>query len=543
MAGMFRRKGILPSNIHIIEDCSDGGGKDKNISLREENELDSSKKTEDVGCVVCGEDDDHANLLICERCDSEYHTYCLDPPLRSVPEGDFYCEKCKPFVLGKSLQQQTDSTSDSIALRNYDISLDDGLDEMVNALPPQFTSRFGEVLWAAGGVGFGWWPSFVFDPRLTVGTARSLAKKNLGKKHLVYFFECNDAPFTVLTCSKLLRWEEGLLQEQDLGRTAKSMGKARAQAFEKAFHYAKSEVEKPIDMRMEWNHHSKLHSIHSGKRDCRDDDSISSRAKKSRSNKKSPTNAIIPNSSKKNELPASSIETPVITTQTKNTRRHRATISKTSALINNDVSSFEEAEALAKALNESAREAKEQEQHNKLKDKNEASTLLFCQICILKDDSTYNNSFIDTANAVNSITAPVIEPSHQYPSILVVGFISLSSKSNFADARRVMNIELDDDGTLPNKWKFYAPQLGPISRKQEEKLLLFDFLTLHTNDGSKLSPLKLLIQALSSSLFSDITTNTVTTASRNNLMLHSATQTEVVDNNNASTQTEIDDNA
>lgn len=46
-----------------------------------------------TGCLTCGEDDDHANLLLCEGCNDEYHTYCLDPPLRSVPTGDWFCSK------------------------------------------------------------------------------------------------------------------------------------------------------------------------------------------------------------------------------------------------------------------------------------------------------------------------------------------------------------------------------------------------------------------------------------------------------------------
>ena len=28
-----------------------------------------------TGCLSCGEDDDHANLLLCEGCNAEYHTY------------------------------------------------------------------------------------------------------------------------------------------------------------------------------------------------------------------------------------------------------------------------------------------------------------------------------------------------------------------------------------------------------------------------------------------------------------------------------------
>jgi len=44
-----------------------------------------------TGCLACGEDDDHANILLCEGCNAEYHTYCLSPPLRAVPVGDWYC--------------------------------------------------------------------------------------------------------------------------------------------------------------------------------------------------------------------------------------------------------------------------------------------------------------------------------------------------------------------------------------------------------------------------------------------------------------------
>lgn len=47
-----------------------------------------------TGCLACGEDDDHANILLCETCNAEYHTYCLSPPLRSVPAGDWYCGEC-----------------------------------------------------------------------------------------------------------------------------------------------------------------------------------------------------------------------------------------------------------------------------------------------------------------------------------------------------------------------------------------------------------------------------------------------------------------
>ena len=52
------------------------------------------KVATEEGCKVCGRDADHANLLLCESCNDEYHIYCLTTPLDSVPEGDFFCGKC-----------------------------------------------------------------------------------------------------------------------------------------------------------------------------------------------------------------------------------------------------------------------------------------------------------------------------------------------------------------------------------------------------------------------------------------------------------------
>lgn len=51
----------------------------------------SSHGFDEEGCRVCHKDDNHAYLLLCEACNDEYHTYCLNPPLESVPEGDFFC--------------------------------------------------------------------------------------------------------------------------------------------------------------------------------------------------------------------------------------------------------------------------------------------------------------------------------------------------------------------------------------------------------------------------------------------------------------------
>ncbi|XP_058114916.1 methyl-CpG-binding domain-containing protein 9 isoform X2 [Magnolia sinica] len=45
-------------------------------------------------CKVCGIDRDDDSVLLCDTCDSEYHTYCLNPPLARIPEGNWYCPSC-----------------------------------------------------------------------------------------------------------------------------------------------------------------------------------------------------------------------------------------------------------------------------------------------------------------------------------------------------------------------------------------------------------------------------------------------------------------
>ncbi|KAK7271687.1 hypothetical protein RJT34_27787 [Clitoria ternatea] len=45
-------------------------------------------------CKVCGIDRDDDSVLLCDTCDAEYHTYCLNPPLARIPEGNWYCPSC-----------------------------------------------------------------------------------------------------------------------------------------------------------------------------------------------------------------------------------------------------------------------------------------------------------------------------------------------------------------------------------------------------------------------------------------------------------------
>ena len=50
--------------------------------------------------------------LLCDGCDAAWHIFCLDPPLREVPEGDWYCSNCKTgTVPGSTIAAGTGTVS------------------------------------------------------------------------------------------------------------------------------------------------------------------------------------------------------------------------------------------------------------------------------------------------------------------------------------------------------------------------------------------------------------------------------------------------
>ena len=94
--GMFLRD---EERVSLIQELKNKGeikpGAVPEAILESASKLDSvpAEASFGTGCLTCGEDNDHANLLLCEGCNDEYHTYCLDPPLRAVPTGDWFCGK------------------------------------------------------------------------------------------------------------------------------------------------------------------------------------------------------------------------------------------------------------------------------------------------------------------------------------------------------------------------------------------------------------------------------------------------------------------
>ena len=61
------------------------------------------KPRADLACTHCGDHRRAAVMLLCDNCDAPYHTYCLNPPLDIVPEGNWICPEC--VTAGVSLAQ------------------------------------------------------------------------------------------------------------------------------------------------------------------------------------------------------------------------------------------------------------------------------------------------------------------------------------------------------------------------------------------------------------------------------------------------------
>ncbi|EPS73683.1 hypothetical protein M569_01070, partial [Genlisea aurea] len=53
-----------------------------------------SEDDDDVCCEKCGSGQRPAELLLCDKCDSGFHTFCLRPVLAAVPRGKWFCPHC-----------------------------------------------------------------------------------------------------------------------------------------------------------------------------------------------------------------------------------------------------------------------------------------------------------------------------------------------------------------------------------------------------------------------------------------------------------------
>lgn len=55
-----------------------------------------SKSVLNARCRLCKRKGDAEHMLLCDACDRGHHMYCLKPPIKEVPEGQWFCADCRP---------------------------------------------------------------------------------------------------------------------------------------------------------------------------------------------------------------------------------------------------------------------------------------------------------------------------------------------------------------------------------------------------------------------------------------------------------------
>jgi len=316
-------------------------------------------------------------------------------------------------------------------------------------------------------------PAFIYDPRLTSGNVRQLAKKNLGKRHLLYFFECHDAPFSVLVPSKITKWEDGLMDDFHLGKTARSAGQKRLKSFRQALQAATLENHKPIEMRMDWNHSDQPQILPSLQ----------------------PKRIPPPRKRQRRELspvkqPSLEKITQETSGQSKSRSKPRGFAPLPAPKTKNDMTQVPTKTNLTLALAGLVSPA--------------LKRILNPIVEPTEDGPLFLKLLQKFSLPVEHTSGQNVEGSNtRYNSCKNVGFVKLTSRklSTFADARASILEDLEFFSSV-REWRFFVPGLGPVSRKQETQFGgLHAFLRRTTTDqhlgnGTLLHPLKVFLVEL-----------------------------------------------
>ncbi|KAL4247157.1 [histone H3]-trimethyl-L-lysine(4) demethylase [Abortiporus biennis] len=62
--------------------------------LNGSSESKDGQNTPEPHCEVCQKKDRGEQMLLCDGCDCGFHMFCLDPPLTTIPKGEWYCHIC-----------------------------------------------------------------------------------------------------------------------------------------------------------------------------------------------------------------------------------------------------------------------------------------------------------------------------------------------------------------------------------------------------------------------------------------------------------------
>ncbi|XP_026865168.2 remodeling and spacing factor 1 isoform X1 [Electrophorus electricus] len=93
-----------------------------NKSERDEDKSDmESERSDEVlpedACKRCGLPNHPELILLCDLCDSGYHTACLRPPLMIIPDGEWFCPPCQHKLLCERLEEQLQNLDTALKKR------------------------------------------------------------------------------------------------------------------------------------------------------------------------------------------------------------------------------------------------------------------------------------------------------------------------------------------------------------------------------------------------------------------------------------------
>ncbi|GJZ89972.1 bromodomain-containing protein [Tanacetum coccineum] len=96
-------------------------------------------------CKVCGKDENDHVLLLCDRCNSEYHTYCLYPPLQRVPKKSWYCPTCISDFTRQAQEEDFDFSQPPKRMKIQREFTRSGLKEVANLADKMEKSEYWEL--------------------------------------------------------------------------------------------------------------------------------------------------------------------------------------------------------------------------------------------------------------------------------------------------------------------------------------------------------------------------------------------------------------
>ncbi|KAL2325570.1 hypothetical protein Fmac_024628 [Flemingia macrophylla] len=106
---------------------------------------------ESVMCSECHQGGDDGLMLLCDICDSPAHTYCVGLG-REVPEGNWYCDGCRPVALGSSSSQVQGVAEPRVTIQSLSVRpppvlhLRESIDlNSISSPRPAFNQGFGHL--------------------------------------------------------------------------------------------------------------------------------------------------------------------------------------------------------------------------------------------------------------------------------------------------------------------------------------------------------------------------------------------------------------